>query len=416
MDREAKKLYIQLVNRGEFAKANALKAAWESPRVGRGELGERGELLARGRQIGLDREDLFVPKESAGSKFIADMGAEFVDQGLGINQLTQHLMPGKNTEDIDQRVLDARKTYEESGLADETTGGRFAGAVVPGLAGGVVGRTALAARPVWMSMGMGATEEAIRPVADENYWTEKAKDVLAGTTVGLVTEGVPGSAVRATEEFFGAPQRLQRQLFEKGSKTDGPGLTRADQAEIDANLALQEATGIQFTPGQITQAGSLQQVEELARTNLFTRNQVARGDLTRAQQYREAITEFRKSLGDDAPIETVAPKLQAWGDERAKELIKARADQADIDYRPVQSWADGRPVLEATNYENELHRIVARGDAASATEDQIRAGRQAEERLDRLYEQGGKLTGRDIEQLTRATEEQQQQDKGGPTN
>lgn len=399
---ENKKLALRLLEMGRTDDARALINAYSGPRTGQPELGERGEILARGKQLGMTREDLFVPEESNFNKFVADMGAGFVDQGLGINQLVQHAIPGKNTADIDERVQEAAREYQQSGLADEFTGGRFTSNVIPALGGGILARGAVAARPFISGAVMGGAEEAVQPVTEDNYWTEKAKDVGIGAGLGLVTEGVPAGGIGATRGVVNAPGAAYRKIQEPGP--EGGGWFRGDPDEVAANAATGERTGIDFTPGQVTQTPAVQQVEELARSGLFTQNRVSKADAARAGQYDDYIKGFRDSLGDDAPIDVVAPKIQAWGGERASELIETRHTQANQDYRPVQAYADGQPVIPADNYRHTLELMIQRGDRAGASTDQITAGKQAEERLGRLEAQGGKLTGADVEMLTRATD------------
>lgn len=216
---ENKKLALALLKAGRIDDARALIGAYGGPRVGRGELGERGEILARGKQIGLDREDLFVPEESAGSKFVADLGAGFVDQGLGLNQLVQHAIPGKDTADIDRRVQEAGERYRESGLADEVTGGRFASNVIPALGGGLLARGAIAARP-WLSGAvMGGAEEAVQPIEEvDDYWSEKGKDIAVGTTIGLATEGATAIPIGSARAVVNAPGAAYRKLQEPSAK------------------------------------------------------------------------------------------------------------------------------------------------------------------------------------------------------
>ena len=404
MDPETKKLYIQLVEAGMFQQAEELIQAY-NPRRQRtqGELGERGELLARGQAIGLDSEDLFVPEESAGSKYMADMGAGFVEQGLGAQQLVEHAIPGRNTQNIDQRVVDAERTYQESGLADEFTGGKITSYVAPAIGAGLLARTALAAAPLRTSALLGAAEETVQPVTGEDYWVEKGKDVAFGATVGLATEGLPSSMIRGTEIVADQPGRAYRSLQEP-KPGDKPGWFRGSSDETDDILRVQEETGISFTPGQVTQSGGVQQVEELARSGLFTRNKVAQADEVRAGQYEDYIKKYRDSLGENAPIETIAPKVQAWGRQNTEELITKRHNQATEDYTPIKRFAGGQPIIPADNYANTLNSIMEDGMRAGASDDAIKAGKQAEMRLDRLIDQGGKLTGADVESLTRATD------------
>lgn len=405
MDTETKQLYIQLVEAGRYADAKALENAYNSRarRTAPGELGERGELVARGRQIGLEASDLFVPEESAGSKFIADMGAGFQEQGLGINQFVQHATPGVDTTNIDERVREADRQYQESGLADEVTGGKMASYVIPAAAGGLLARAPLATAPLRTAMGLGAAEELATPVLEEDYWTGKTKDVAFGATIGAVTEGIPASMIRGTEMVADAPGAAYRRLQEP-KPGDEPGWFRGAESDTNDILAVREETGIDFTPGQVTQSGGVMQVEELARSGLFTRNKVAKGDKARAGQYEEYIKGFTDSLGEGAPPNVVAPKLQAWGRENAQRLVDKRHTDANFDYGPVQRYDGGRPVIDAPNYVDELETMVADGQRAGATSDVISAGKQAQGRLDRITDQGGRLTGHDVELLTRATD------------
>ena len=401
---EHKQLALDLIEAGRVDDAIQLLAAYDpamGQRTSGRQYGTREEQLARGRELGMDRDDLFVPPESGGSMFLADMGAGFVEQGLGAQQLAEHLIPGRDTRDIDERVVQARETYEESGLADEVTGGNLASKVIPAIGGGVLARGALTAAPLRTSMALGAAEEAVQPVVEGEYITEKAKDIGIGATVGAVTEGVPASLIRGTEMVVDAPGKAYRALQRPKPGDKGEGWFRGDPETIQANVKLGEDTGISFTPGQVTETPAIGQVEELARSGLFTRNKVAEADAVRAGQYDEYIKGFRDSLGDDAPIDVVAPKIQAWGKERAAHLINKRHVQANEDYAPIRAYEG---MIEGRNYANELERIIADGQTAGASEDMIRAAKGAEQRLTRLEEQGGYLTGSDIELLTRATD------------
>lgn len=404
MNPETQALYIQLVKAGRFDDAAKLKAAYE-PLQGqrtRGELGERGELLARAKRIGMTREDLFGDtRESALSKFVADMGYGFESMGLGINQLGQHIMPGRNTTDIDERVREHRREYEQTGLADEVTGGQFAANVIPAIAGGILGRTALAARPLLTSSAIGGAEEAIQPVEGNNYWTEKGKDVAIGSTIGLATEGIPTTAIRSAEMAADLPGKAYRKVQGR-EPGEEPGWFVGGSAETDDIMKVREISGIDFTPGQVTQAPGVQQLEELARTGLFTSKKVKKADEARAGQYDDFIQSYRDSLGESVPIDTMTQKLQSWGRERANELIQKRRDAADKDYAVVRNYADGQPIIPADNYRNALDRIIRNGQTAGASEDMVAAAKQAEARLDRLEGQGGYLSGADIEILTRA--------------
>lgn len=403
MNPEQKALYIELVNAGRFEDAANLQGALSSPRTGSVTRGERSKLIERGRAIGMEPSDLFLPEEPWGSKFLADMGAGFESQGLGINQLAQHMMPGRDTQDIDERVRQHQQEYQETGLADEMTGGQFMSNAIPALGGGILSRGALATMPIRTAMGLGAAEELPQPVVDDNYWAEKSLDLVVGAGIGLGTEGVPASMVRGTEIARDAPGAAYRSLQRPSRKEDG-GWIRGSGEDLDINRALMEETGISFTPGDITQAPGVQQIEELARTGIFTSGSVKKSDAARAGQYDEYIKKFRDSLGDDAPIDVVAPKVQAWGRERAEELISARHNQANVDYRPVTTWADGQPVIPAGNYARELQMMIKRGKTAGASEDMARLAKGAEGRLKRLNDQGGFLTGADVEMLTRATD------------
>jgi hypothetical protein len=404
---ENKQLALALVNAGRVDDAMKLisvsSGGGMDQRTGPRQYGSKEEMVMRGRELGMRDEDLFMPEEPWGNKFMADMGAGFVKQGLGAQQFAEHLMPGRDTSGIDERVRAERRKYEETGLADEFTGGQLASYIAPAVAGGVLSRGVMATAPLRTSMALGAIEELPQPVLGDDYWTQKGKDVAFGATVGGLTEGVPAGAIRGTEIVADQPGRLYRATQEP-SRGEGAGWLRGDRAEIEANVALGQETGIDFTPGQVTQSGATQQVEELARTNLFTRNRVAQADQARAGQYDRYIQGFRDSLGQDAPIETVAPKVQAWGEERAGELINNRHIQANEDYLPVQQFADGQPIIPAENYARELQIIMRKGQGAGASEDQIRAAKQASQRWERLDAQGGQLSGADIEMLTRATD------------
>jgi hypothetical protein len=401
MDDDTKKLYIQLVEAGRFDDAASLQEAFSGPRVGGLELGERGEMVSKAKAIGMDSSDLFVPEEGAWTKFVADMGYGFQQQGLGAQQLAEHLIPGRDTQDIDERVRAAQEEYQETGLADDVTGGQLMANVIPAIGGGVLLRGATAAAPIRTAMGLGAAEEAVQPVDDENFLTEKAKQVGFGATVGAATE-LPMGAVRTVEEAKNLPGTVVESLGRPSRREDG-GMLRGAPGEQAIVRQVGEETGIDFTPGQVSQSGALQQVEELARSGLFTRNKVQAADVARAGQYDDYIKEFRDTLGPDAPIETVAPKVQAWGRERADELINKRRQAADEDYAPIVQYDGGYPSIPSDNYRFELENIVAEGQTAGASEDMVRAARVAEARLNRLDEQGGLLTGADIDQLTRAT-------------
>jgi hypothetical protein len=401
MDDDSKKLYIELIEAGRFDDAARLQAAFESSRTTGRQYGEREQIIMRGRELGMQPSDLFVPEESAGAKFLADMGYGFEQQWLGMQQLAEHLVPGRDTQDIDERVRESQRQYQESGLADEVTGGQFASQVIPAIGGGVLARGLTSTAPLRTAMGLGAAEEAVQPVAEGQYVVEKAKDLALGGTVGAVTE-LPTGVVRTIEEARNLPGRVIRGASRPSRNVEG-GTFRGPGNEQAIVRQVAEETGIDFTPAQLSQSGFLRQTEELARSGLFTRNMVEQADAARAGQYDTYIQKFRDSLGDDAPIEVVAPKVQAWGAERADELIDARRAQADADYAPIREYDGGYPSVPADSYRTELEAIFSEGQTAGASEDMVRAARVAEARLNRLDAQGGLLTGSDIDQLTRAT-------------
>ena len=349
---ENKQLALALVNAGRVDDAMQLisvsSGGGMDQRTGPRQYGTKEEMVMRGRELGMRDEDLFLPEESGFSKFLADLDYGLESKAFGAEQLLRHVVPGMDTENIDRQVQEREAGYQESGLADEVTGGRLVGDVLVGSAITAAGAGGLATAPLRTGMAIGATEEAIQPVADENYWTQKGKDLAFGATVGGVTEGVPASMIKGTEMAANAPGAAYRST-QKPSTKEGGGWLRGDQAEIDANVALGERTGIDFTPGEVTQSGATQQVEELARSGLFTRNLVEEADNARAGQYDDYIKRYRDSLGSDAPIDVVAPKVQAWGEERATELINARNNQAQADYGAVRNYGGaGRRVPERT--------------------------------------------------------------------
>ncbi|RLB95635.1 MAG: hypothetical protein DRH90_25340 [Deltaproteobacteria bacterium] len=404
MDEE--QLFAALVKAGKMEEAHQVRLSLD--RRTTGSLGERGELVARAKQLGMDSSDLFVPEEPWKNKFAADMGALFTRQGLGINQAYQHLRGG-DTQNIDERVAAEQRNYESTGLADEFTGGQLAGGLVEGLGGGYLARTALASSPYLTGSALGAAEMAPEPVIGpqgqavrgNEYITGKARQLGTGAAFGVGGEAIPMGAIRSAEIARNAPGAPYRTLAEPSKKESG-GMFRGSPAEQAEMQALRDKSGIDFTPGQMAGDGGLRQIEELARTNIFTRDAVQASDVGRIGQLNTYIKEFRDSLGESAPIEVIAPKMQAFGRDVANKLKTRRRLQADQDYRVVQSYADGSPVIGADNYRDVLVDIIKKGDGTGAGPAARSAAAEAKSRLARLKKQGGSLTGTDVDNLTRA--------------
>ena len=196
---ENKQLALQLMEMGRTDDAMKLIQAYSGPRVGRGDLGERGELLARGRDIGLDQEDLFVPPQSSFQKFTADLNYGLLQQGNALDQMFSRVTGNdKNAAAADQRVYDMQQRYQESGLADEVTGGRATAAILPSLTGAGVLRNLLMQAPIKTGAAMGATEMMLEPVVDDpNFWTAKAKQAAEGAAWGTGGEVIPRAGIRA---------------------------------------------------------------------------------------------------------------------------------------------------------------------------------------------------------------------------
>jgi len=407
MNDETKQLVIDLYEAGKFDQAQALINA-TSPALGQRTQTleprtERGQILKKGRSLGLDREDLFPAGEPSNfENFTADMGAGFVEQGLGVNQLAQHLIPGKDTQDIDQRVYDAAQEYQESGLADKVTGGKLASNVATVAAGGFLGRTALATRPLIGSTALGASEAAIQPVTDENYWTEKGKDMAIGAVVGAATQA-PAGLIKTMEGAVNAPQQLINKM-NTPSSNQGGSMFRGSPAVTAENQAVSDITGVRFSPAEISGSPAGKQMEELARAGLFTSNKVAGIDAAKAADLEKYVQGYVQSLGDGAPLHVVAPKLQAWGKERTQELIQRRSQQGRLDYDSVTRFADGQDVIPANSYANELRNIVEEGSVFGARSDAKAAAKEAASRLKELKAQGGLISGKSVASIAQSTD------------
>jgi len=154
-EQEYKTLVIKLTRAGDLDRARQLTAAYSGERVSPLQLGERGEMVARAKAIGMDPKDLFVPEQSQGSKFLADLDYGLEQPAFGAEQLLRHVVPGMDTEGIDAAVQEREQSYQDSGLADELTGGRLAAGITTSLGLGGIHR---AQAPIRSALAIGAVE------------------------------------------------------------------------------------------------------------------------------------------------------------------------------------------------------------------------------------------------------------------
>jgi len=406
MDEE--QLFAALVKAGKMEEAHQVRQSIDNglalgQRTRRQELGRRGELRARGRELGMSRDDLFVPEESNASKFFADLNYGLLRAGTGLDQVFSRVTGSEdNAAAADERAAAMEASYAESGLQDELTGGRAVAAMLPSLTGSGMARNLLAQAPVKTGAAIGALEMMTEPVIDSpNFWTEKSKQGGLGAGLGAAGAWMPGAAVRGAENVRNLPGAPYRTLME-ASKRPAGGPFRGDMAEQVEMQNLKDQSGIDFTPGDLSGSGAIKQAEELARTNLFTRDRVQASDAGRIGQLNTFIKEFRDSLGEAAPIEVVAPKMQAFGREQVGKLKESRRAQANQDYGDLRRIADGQPFMDADNYRSTLMGIVEDGKGTGASPAARSASSEAQSRLKRLDAQGGKLTGTDVDNLTRA--------------
>ena len=296
--------------------------------------------------------------------------------------------------DVDDELADMQRADERGGLADRK--GAMVGGMAPYLPLMMLNPTT-AAGAVGMGLAEGAAEAATQPVygEDENFWLEKFKQFGKEATIGA---GLPIAADvggRIATNLRNAPATV-------GDTLTRPSTGRGRIARMEGD-ELADRTGIslsEYERGQNEGAGLM---ETVAAESLWNRNQAQAIREVKAKEFETFIDRFIDEQGiSQLPRKDVAVKVQQAVEEYGKDLYTARRAQANSDYDVVRSWEDGRPMIDAGNYRTELERISAEGRAAGATEDQIKVGNVADDRLNRLEEQYGYLTGRDVEQISRS--------------
>lgn len=367
---------------------------------------ELARNVERARKVGVPEDELsefFNPPNVSRGTWPGPLGdyQEYMAGGGKLirnakNALAQ-LFSG-NPEKANAQAREDLRLQERGGLNDSTWAnvGEFAfGAAPYALGMGPLMRMG----PVAAGVTEAAYETLTTPEAGEDALTDKAKRF--GINLGIGVGGNKGADILA--DVYSAGRNAPSAVIDFMERpASGDPIVRADPAALAEGNRLASSTGVGLTPFQRGGAPAAGQMEQFTRESLITRGKVARGDETRNQQLEAALDRYVQTLGPGAPREVVAQKVQAFVEEQAKALQLARREQADIDYRPIVQYANGAPVISAPTYLAELKKIVREGSTAGAGEDAVAAARQAQGRLERLAEQKNRLTGRDVDLLTRA--------------
>lgn len=414
MTEKQQRNYERLLAEGrtEDAERYLVLTGGQSTRIEPVQVGEKGDLLRRGQEIGLDKNDLFSYEgESQGAAFAADVDYQLENIPAAIGSLGANVLDPifGHGDRANEMIREREDEYSQYGPGDRMTGGRLVGGLI-GAGGLGSGAAKILGGTAARILGTGLAESLLEPVyvgEDDNYWAERAKQSALETGIGALPEVGLRGGLRAGEEALYMPGRTYNSLQEPASGHSiarGPADQQARVAEVEAE------TGVRFTPGQRSQSPAVLQAEELARQNIFTSSRVQNADAVRAQDLDDYVTRYRDSLGDADQV-TVNNKLAAWGEQEADALIEGRAARAKEAYRPVREYANGQTVIEADNYENFLHEVISEGSTKGASGDARKAAAIARQRMERLQEGGiethpnyGKISGRDVDMMTRTGE------------
>jgi hypothetical protein len=369
---------------------------------------ELAEMVAKARKLGIPEEELqsfFNPPDategmSSYEKYLAGVGQSLTKSGRGMEQMMRHLTPGMETDALDEKIREQVRLDETGGLNKSAEAG-FGGLVTDVAPYAAGGGALMKMGPIKAGLAEAGLETATTPTTGDSFAKEKALQGAGNVALATgINKGIDMGA-GMLERAVNAPHALA-DMMERPAR--GEPMFRGTAADIAEGNRIADSTGIRLSPAQRSQATGSKQMEELARGSIWSGGKVKAGDEARSGDLERALNQYVDSLGSNAPREVVAGKVQSWVDDHARTLIKNRKEQADIDYAPIKTFAGGAPVIPADNYRRTLEKIISDGKAASAGADARSAADEAVTKLQMLDDQGGMLTGKDIDMLTRAAD------------
>ena len=354
---------------------------------------DKGNLARRAEALGMNPQDLFVSATdgmSGPEKFgtALDMGLE--DIAYGGRQLATHLIPGMDTENIDSIISDREKYYRQGGLADTGSGqgGRITGNIIGSLAPGGAGLK-IASKVVPMAPGAvapfvegglaGGFEGAMLPADGENYWRDKTMQTGAGTVIGGGANAGIQSVVRGGTGVANIPRRAANapnDILESA--------TRGTPIDAREGVRLATESGVALTPGQASGNKALVFAEQRARESFASAGRVAKGDLIRANQFKQFIQKIAGA--NESPA--VGVELQGRVSNVVRDLGKQRSAFGRQTYGAIDEIAKGSKIVRPQNLSDELSKIIQEAGTQEGG-DIVKAAAQARRMLETIDTHGG---------------------------
>jgi hypothetical protein len=347
-----------------------------------GSRGERSLQEERWRELG-NTEPLYPPKEadamSRGQRFAAGLDKGLEDVAYGAASLFSQ----GARDAVSQREQD----YQLGGLDQYPAGaitGNIAGFMAPGgigaKVGGYLGR-GLPAAGTMLAEGAGAglAEGLTAPVQGDDYWSQKADQVLTGGGLGLGGTALLGSVLGGGMAVANAPRMAQNvpaTLAERQLNRQAPiaveGRRLADEYKIP------------MTPGQMTGSPSLIFMEQRARESILSSSRVADGDLVRANKFKQLITD------QAGPVDSAsfANNFQGKVSNFVVGLARDRSKTGRAMYGEIDRLAGGEKIVQPRNLYDELNAIITEAGSQEGG-DIVKAAAQARQMLATIDKQGG---------------------------
>ena len=276
--------------------------------------------------------------------------------GQGIKQLAEHAGAGLGIvprETVDQTDADIAKTAKEYA--------RGVGSTTAAKVGDIVGQTATTLPLAALTGGgaeagvlgnalRGATAGAIaggaQPVTEGDYTTAKLENTGMGALMGGATSGGM-SALK-----YLRPGNAAADLLNTAAKGD------AITAQQGADLA--QRTGIDFTPAMTTGNKGQAQLENMARSSFFSRNNAFQTDSKIANQWVGYVNNMLDNIhdGGGSPAE-IGQRVQGAVKNATKSLLDARDAQAAQDYGAVRSITQNAATIQPQSTNAALQQLVA---------------------------------------------------------
>ena len=335
---------------------------------------EKAQLVERALKIGMDPKSLFVDASTETESQLAGLDKGLEDVAYGANQLFQHLLPSKDTTEIDATIAE-REKYAPNNL------GQFTGNVAGMLAPGLLGVKAARFTPLVQKLGFageatigGALEGASMPVTGDNFAADKAMQVggtaaLSGgvaTGIKAVTKGgeIVANTGRNAENL---PGQLSARQVRQGSPMAVEGDRLANQYDVP------------LTPGQSSDSATLKFLEQRARQSWLSKEAALEGDLIRSQKLRDSIENQAGNI-DSA---TFATRLQANVNSFVRGLARNRSEVGREMYGEIERFSGGQQIIRPDNVRRELQSIIEE-TGSQTTGDAAKIAKQAQAMLDEI--------------------------------